>query len=81
VSARLADYVLHARPVSDDDHVFLRGTASHTRLAGHASIYRVTATTFRTAGVTDVKVGTSLKRPGFRAHLSLCVRPGWPWWS
>ena len=40
---RLADYVLDERPDSGDDHVFLRCVAPHTRLADHASIYRVTA--------------------------------------
>jgi site-specific recombinase XerC len=47
VTAKLADYVLDQRPGSDDDHVFLRSVAPHTRLADHASIYRVIAETFR----------------------------------
>ena len=75
VGARLADYVLHERPDSDDDHVFLRCKAPHTRLADHASIYRATATTFRTAGVTDVKVGTSLLRHSAASRLLRAAVP------
>lgn len=62
VAARLAAYVLDERPTSADDHVFLRSVAPHVRLADHASVYRVTAETFRKAGVTDVKAGTRLLR-------------------
>lgn len=62
VSAKLADYVLDERPVSADDHVFLRSVAPHTRLADHASIYGVIAEVFGKAGVTDVKVGTRFLR-------------------
>ena len=62
VSAKLAGYVLDERPVSADDHVFLRSVAAHTRLADHASIYRVIAEVFGKAGVTDVKAGTRLLR-------------------
>jgi integrase len=69
VTAKLADYVVHERPGSTDDHVFLRCKAPHTRLSDHASIYRVTATTFRTAGVTDVKVGTSVLRHSAASRL------------
>ena len=59
---RLADYVLDQRSHSHDDHVFLRAVAPHTRLADHASIYRVIAEAFGKAGVTDVKAGTRLLR-------------------
>lgn len=69
VTAKLADYVLHQRPHSGDDHVFLRSKAPHIRLADHASIYRVTAETFRRAGVTDVKVGTRLLRHSAASRL------------
>jgi integrase len=62
VAARLADYVLDERPATHDDHLFVRSVAPHIRLADHASIYRVTAETFRTAGVTDMKFGTRLLR-------------------
>lgn len=62
VAAKLADYVLDDRPVSADDHVFLRSVAPHVRLADHASIYRVTAEVFGKAGVIDVKAGTRFLR-------------------
>ncbi|MHB8295258.1 MAG: site-specific integrase [Acidimicrobiales bacterium] len=61
VVASLADYVLDERPGSPDDHVFLRCLAPHTRLANHASIYRVIAEVFGKAEV-DVKAGTRLLR-------------------
>ena len=83
VTAKLADYVLHERPRSRDDHVFLRDNAPHTKLADHASIYRVTATTFRTAGVTDIKVGTSVLRHSAASRLlraaSRCRRSRRSW--
>jgi len=62
VTAKLADYVLHDRPVSADDHAFLRSVAPHVRLADHASIYRVIAEVFGKAGVTDVRAGTQFLR-------------------
>lgn len=62
VVAKLADYVLDERPSSVDDHVFLRSVAPHVRLAGHASIYRVTVEVFGKAGITDVKAGTRFLR-------------------
>lgn len=75
VAARLADYVLNERFDSGDDHVFLRSRAPHIRLAGHASIYRVTAETFRTAGVAEVKAGTRLLRHSAASRL---LRAGVP---
>jgi integrase len=75
VTARLADYVLGERPDSDDDHVFLRCVAPHTRLADHASIYRVTAETFRKAGVTDVKAGTRFLRHNAASRLVAAAVP------
>lgn len=75
VTSTLADYVLHGRPCSDDDHVFLRCKAPHTRLADHASIYRVTATVFRTAGVTEVKAGTRLLRHSAASRLLRATVP------
>lgn len=75
VTARLADYVLHERPRSHDDHVFVRTKAPHTGLADHASIYRVTAETFRTAGVTGLRAGTSVLRHSAAARL---LRAGTP---
>lgn len=62
VAAKLADYLLDERPVSADDHVFLRSVAPPVRLADHASIYRVTAEAFRKAGIGDVKAGTRFLR-------------------
>jgi len=75
VAARLADYVLNERPDSGDDHVFLRSVAPHTRLAGHASIYRVTAQTFRRAGVADVKAGTRFLRHSAASRLLRAAVP------
>jgi integrase len=75
VTAKLADYVLHERPGSRDDHVFLRCKAPHTKLADHASIYRVTAATFRTAGVSDIKVGTSVLRHSAASRLLRAAVP------
>ncbi|MGB8382526.1 MAG: tyrosine-type recombinase/integrase [Dermatophilaceae bacterium] len=69
VTAKLADYVLHGRPGSPDDHVFLRCKAPHTKLSDHASIYRVTATTFRTAGVSHVRAGTRVLRHSAASRL------------
>ena len=75
VAARLADYILGERPSSADDHVFLRCKAPHTRLADHASIYRVTATTFRVAGVSELKVGTSVLRHSAASRLLRAAVP------
>lgn len=69
VLARLADYVLDERPASGDDHVFLRSVAPYTGLADHASIYRVIAQTFRTAGLAQVKAGTSFLRHNAASKL------------
>ncbi|MGH3504788.1 MAG: site-specific integrase [Nocardioidaceae bacterium] len=75
VASRLADYVLDERPDRGDDHVFLRSVAPHTRLADHASIYRVTAETFRKAGVVDVKAGTRLLRHSAASRLLRAAVP------
>ena len=75
VAARLADYVLNERPDSGDDHVFLRSVAPHTRLADHASICRVTAQTFRRAGVADVKAGTRFLRHSAASRLLRAAVP------
>lgn len=69
VLARLADYVLDERPASSDPHVFLRSVAPYVGLADHASIYRVTAQTFRKAGVTGVRAGTSFLRHNAASRL------------
>lgn len=57
---RLADYVLDERPVSPEDHLFLRSVAPHTQLTSHASVHRVITTVFGKAGVTEVNAGTRL---------------------
>ena len=67
--ARLADYVLGDRPSSEDDHVFLRRKAPHTKLSDHASIYKVSATVFKVAGVSDFNVGTSVLRHNAASRL------------
>lgn len=69
VLSRLAEYVLDERPASADDHVFLRSVAPYTKLADHASVYRVIAQTFRTAGVDDLKVGTQFLRHNAASRL------------
>ena len=75
VTATLADYVLNERPDSHDDHVFLRSKAPHSRLADHASIYKVTADTFRRAGVTDVRAGTRILRHSAASRLLRATVP------
>jgi len=67
--AKLADYVLDERPVSDDDHVFLRSKAPHTPLSGHAAVHRVTVTTFRAARVANPRAGTRLLRHNAASRL------------
>lgn len=75
VVAKLADYVLHDRPRSSDDHVFLRAKAPHTRFAEHSAIYRIIAEVFRTAGVSDVKAGTRLLRHSAASRLLRAAVP------
>ena len=62
-------------PAPADDHVFLRSVAPHIRLADHASVHRVTAETFRKAGVTDVKAGTRLLRHNAASRLLRAAVP------
>jgi len=73
--ARLADYVLGDRPGSGDDHVFLRQVAPHVRLAGHASIHRVTAEVFRAAGVAGVTAGTRFLRHNAASRMLRAATP------
>lgn len=75
VVAQLADYVLAQRPAGGTDHLFLRSIAPHSPLADHASIYRITAETFRKAGVAEVKAGTRFLR---HAAASRLLRAGTP---
>ena len=69
--AKLADYVLGERPSSGDDHLFLRSVAPHTRLADHASVHRVTVTTFQ-------KAGWPKPRPGPGGCATTLRRGCWP---
>ena len=75
MTAKHADSLLHDRPNSGDDHVFLRVKAPHTQLTGHASIYRVIAEVFRTAGVVQVKVGTRVLRHSAASRLLRAAVP------
>ncbi|TLP92355.1 integrase [Nesterenkonia salmonea] len=76
LAAKLADYVLAERPGHHGEHhVFLRSVAPFTALADHASIYKVTADTFRKAGVTDVKAGTRLLRHAAASRLLRAATP------
>lgn len=72
---KLADYLLGERPSSVDDHVFLRSVAPHSRLTDHATVHRVLVTTFRKAGVTDVKVGTRFLRHNAASRLLAAAVP------
>lgn len=75
VVGKLAEYVLHDRPHSFDDHVFLRSKAPHIRLADHASIHRVTAEVFRQAGVSGGKAGTRRLRHSAASRLLRAAVP------
>lgn len=75
LAGTLADYVLTGRPGSDDDHLFVRSLAPHIQLADHASIYTITANTFRKAGVTDVKAGTRFLRHNAASRLLRAAVP------
>lgn len=75
LASKLADYVLTERPDADDDHAFLRSLAPHTQLRDHASIYKITASTFRKAGVTDVKAGTRFLRHAAASRLLQAATP------
>ncbi len=75
VMAKLADYVLGERPCSGDDHLFLRSVAPHTRLNDHASVHRVTVTTFQKAGVAKAKAGTRRLRHNAASRLLSAAVP------
>ncbi|WP_426987588.1 tyrosine-type recombinase/integrase [Pseudarthrobacter sp. Y6] len=62
ILAKLADYVLRERPVSDAQETFLRLKAPHIASADHAAIYVIVGKVFRASGVKDVKVGTRALR-------------------
>lgn len=76
LAARMGEYLLHARPDTADDHVFVRTKAPHTRLADHASVYAVVDKVFQAAGVRGARVGTRALRHSaasrlLRAHVPL----------
>ena len=73
--AKLADYVVDERPVTGDERVFVRSKAPHTGLGDHASIYRITADTFRKSGVADVKAGTRFLRHNAASRLLAAAVP------
>lgn len=73
--SRLADYVLHERPETGDDHVFVRRVAPHVRLGDHATIHRVTANVFTVAGVTGIKGGTRLLRHNAASRMLRAATP------
>ena len=75
LASRIASYLLSERPGSEDDHVFLRSLAPHTQLRDHASVYKITARTFRKAGVTDVKAGTRFLRHVAASRLLQAATP------
>ncbi|WP_405160831.1 tyrosine-type recombinase/integrase [Nocardia sp. NBC_01499] len=75
VASTLADYVLHERPDTDGDHLFVRRVAPHVRLGDHAAIHRVTATVFTAAGVTDAKGGTRLLRHNAASRMLRAATP------
>ena len=58
-----------------DDHLFLRSVAPHTRLTDHASVHRVTATTFQKAGVATAKAGTRRLRHNAASRLLAAAVP------
>jgi site-specific recombinase XerD len=75
LTSTLADYVLHERPETEDDHVFVRRVAPHVRLGDHAVIHRVTATVFTAAGVTDAMGGTRLLRHNAASRMLRAATP------
>ncbi|WP_319617851.1 tyrosine-type recombinase/integrase [Rhodococcus opacus] len=75
LTSTLADYVVHERPETEDDHLFVRRVAPHVRLRDHASIHRVTATVFTAAEVTDVKGGTRLLRHNAASRMLRAATP------
>jgi integrase len=75
VTAKLADYVLHYRRASADDHVFVRSVAPHVRLSDHASVYGVIAEAFGKAGISDVKAGTRFLRHNAASRMLRAAIP------
>lgn len=75
LAVALASYVLEERPAGEDDHVFLRSVAPFIPFVDHASIYKVTARTFRTAGVIGVKAGTRRLRHNAASRMLRAAVP------
>jgi integrase len=75
LTCRLANYVLHDRPRSGEDHLFLRRVAPHVRLADHATIHRVTVEVFRVAGVREVRAGTRRLRHDAASRMLRAATP------
>ncbi len=75
IAGKLAEYVLHERPETADEHVFLRAVAPHTELVDHASIYQLTRRVFKTAGLERTRAGTRLLRHNAASKL---LRAGTP---
>ena len=73
--AKLAEYVLGQRPVSGDDHVFLRSVAPHVGLCDHASVHRVITGVFSKAGLTNVRAGTQLLRHNAASRMLRAAVP------
>lgn len=69
VVTKLAVYVLSKWPEGADDRVFLRSLAPHTDFADHASIHRVTSTTFRKVGVAHLNAVTRVLRHNAASRL------------
>lgn len=75
LTSTLADYVVHERPETEDDHVFVRRVAPHVRLGDHAAVHRVTATVFSAAEVTGAKGGTRLLRHNAASRMLKAATP------
>ena len=75
LTCRLADYVLHDRPRSADDHLFLRRLAPHVRLGDHATVHRVTVEVFRVAGMAEGKAGTRRLRHNAASRMLRAATP------
>ena len=75
IMGKLAGYVLGERPVTADDHVFVRSVAPHVRLADHASVHQVISATFRAAGVARGRAGTRFLRHSAATRLLRAAVP------
>lgn len=69
LAARLSDYLLHDRPDTADDHVFVRTKAPHVQLADHASVYSVVESVLVAAGIHGARIGTRVLRHSAASRL------------